>query len=175
MARKVKTETNIENATTTFTILDADGNPHPDVEPITMNLNDYSAAIQTRLGCRGMNDVGQDTYAGVTEPEAIRAGIVARDTALRADTWTTRGEGGGARSTLLAHDIVTATGNDLAAVIAFLADKTKDEKTALRNDPSVAVARAAREKAAATKAEKAAKDKAASSDGSGNLFAGLDG
>lgn len=175
MTRKVKTETNVENATTTFIILGADGNPHPDVESFTMSLNDYSAAIQTRLGLRGMGDVGQDTYAGVTEPEAIRAGIVARDIALRADTWTTRGEGGGARSTQLAQDIVTATGNDLAAVIAWLDGMSKDEKTALRNEPSVAVARAAREKAAATKAEKDAKAKASDSDGTSDLFAGLAG
>ena len=173
MARKVKTEINIEDATVKFIILGADGKQHSDVKPFTMCLNDFSPAIQTRAGLRGITDVGQDTFAGVTEPKAIRAGLVARDASMRGDNWTTRGQGGGARSTLLAYDIVTATGNDLAAVIAFLDDKTKEEKTALRNDPTVAVARAAREKAAAAMAEKAAKDKAASSDGSGDLFAGL--
>ena len=177
MARKARIEYNPEENSVTFVILDGDGNPHPSVESVTFNGNDYGPAINTHAGVFGFGTKGQNGYAGIDEPQAIHDSLVAINASLLDNEWTQRGDGGGIRLTLLATDIMAATGKDQATVVAWLAGMSKADKKDVRDSDAVTESRLAREEKANAAERKAAKAKAKaaaeSDDAPVDVFAGL--
>ena len=110
MARKMKIETNYEDGTNTFTLVDSDGDQLEGFEPFIQNINDYPTAIVTRVTLHGGKQILADSYAGVAEPEAILAGMKTRHDAMVAGDWSGRPGDGAVPLTLLATDVIAATG-----------------------------------------------------------------
>lgn len=177
MARKMKIETNYENGTNTFIVLDSNGEPHPDFAPYVSNVNDHSEAMRMQQMLHGNKQRLSDAFAYITEPKAIIEAIAAGDALLLTGNWRAPAKGGGVRLTLLARDVMTATGKDQNTVVAWLANMSKADRQAKHDSDIVTDARLAREKAVILEAEKVAKAKAKEVAKTGetqpDVFAGL--
>lgn len=92
------------------------------------------AAAIARDTDTGRSATTEDKYQAVLE-------VYERITAAEGASWNKvreAGTGGGAGSGVLLRALMQLTGKDKAAIEAFLEEKTKEEKSALRSNPKVA-------------------------------------
>ena len=174
MARKMKVTTDTDAGTNTFVPIDSDGETIANIEAFVANFNDYPPAIQTRLGLHGLKQVLGDTYAGVVDSAAMVAAVKVRHDAMIGGDWSARTGDGSGRITDLATALAAVTGKELAAVVAWLSDKSKDEKKAATAAPPVAAELdAMRQRRAVEKAKASKKAAHDAGDETSDVLAGL--
>ncbi len=125
----------------------------------TVALADFPDDIKTRFALHGISQKLGDSYASADGiDEAIEAFLGTLETTTKGD-WSTRAAGGGkGRTTMLAEALAEATGQDLDAAVAVLAEQTDEGKKAIKAHPQVrAILERISAERAAAKAAKAAK------------------
>lgn len=134
MAAKVATKTvNLETQTVSWEFTDG--------TDLSLSLSDLPAEIVTNLALHGLSQKGGDSYSGETDLQVAVAKVQGVIERLKAGEWRATREGGsGGRISDLAQALAQVTGKSLSDVVAMLEEKTKEEKSALRKHPRVALA-----------------------------------
>lgn len=157
---RINRDRNVENGIVTFTEIASGESVTCDVTEIFPGYADFNE-VQKQAILHAINAKVGDSAA---DPKESACDAFRRVwSQLKEGVWNARGSGdGGSRVTVLAEAIAAVKGIDLDAVVAKLADMTKEQKAELAKHPQVAAkmdeikARRAAEKARAAK--KAAAD-----------------
>lgn len=109
-----------------------------DGEKTVVRLADFPEGIRVIASAHGLKQKIGDEYAGADDVQMARGLAVNMINRLQdAQEWNRRGEGL-AKETVLAKACAAAFDVDISVAIAKLADLTKEQRKAVRNDPKVA-------------------------------------
>lgn len=109
------------------------------VEDTSLLLSDLSDEIVQRLALHGLSQKLGDSYSGVKDVVMAAERVKAVISNLTSGNWNAVREGSGsARATDLATAVSKVLGIELSEAIAKLAEKSKEEKSAIRKNGKVA-------------------------------------
>ena len=105
--------------------------------PLDISVRDFSDQMRHIAACHGLKQKISDSYAEAKGDIDLARGLVeSMVTRLTEGTWNQTGEGV-TRESLLAKALAEVTGQTLADCITKLAEKTKEERAAMRKHSSV--------------------------------------
>lgn len=104
--------------------------------PMEYRLSDFPQTIRDLASWHGLKQKIVDSYVGNNGDVAVAAGLAeAMAQRLRDGVWNLGG--GVAKESLLALAVAEVTGQEMADVIAKLAEKSKEERAAMRKHPQI--------------------------------------